>query len=150
MGTYGTDYRNRAFTALVLLGANLPEDSIYPMSKVDGDGEQLNGGNRYRIHFANGQTPPAKAFWSLTMYDMHQCFVVNSIQRYVIGSRDKLTFNHDGSLDIYVQYKSPGADKDSNWLPAPQGDFNLMLRLYWPQESMLNGTWKVPPIQRVD
>ena len=120
------------------------------MTKVDGEGEQLNGGNRYRIHFDNGQTPPANAFWSLTMYDMHQFFVANSIQRYVIGSRDKLTFNRDGSLDIYVQYESPGADKDSNWLPAPQGDFNLMLRLYWPQESMLNGSWKVPPIQRVN
>jgi hypothetical protein len=119
------------------------------MTKVDGDGNPLTGANRYVIHFDKGQTPPANAFWSVTLYDMQQFFVANPIDRYAIGDRDKLKFNDDGSLDLFIQHDSPGADKESNWLPAPEGSFNLIMRLYWPKESMLDGSWKIPPVSRV-
>ncbi len=149
MGSYGTDYPRRAFIALVGLGANLPQDAIYPMTKVDGDGNPLTGANRYVIHFDKGQTPPANAFWSVTMYDMQQFFVANPIDRYAIGDRDKLKFNEDGSLDLFIQHDSPGPERESNWLPAPEGEFNLIMRLYWPKESMLDGSWKIPPVSHV-
>jgi len=149
MGSYGTDYPRRAFIALVGLGANLPQDAIYPMTKVDGDGNPLTGANRYVIHFDKGQTPPANAFWSVTMYDMQQFFVANPIDRYAIGDRDKLKFNEDGSLDLFIQHVSPGPEREPNWLPAPEGEFNLIMRLYWPKESMLDGSCKIPPVSRV-
>ena len=149
MGTYGTDYQQRAYVALIGLGANLPQDAIYPMTKVDGEGKPLTGANRYVIHFDKGRTPPVNAFWSVTLYDMDQFFVPNPINRYAIGDRDRLRFNEDGSLDLLVQHGSPGPEKESNWLPAPEGLFNLIMRLYWPKESMLDGTWKIPPVSRV-
>ena len=92
------------------------------------------------MHFDKGQTPPVNAFWSLTMYNAKQAFVANPINRYAIGDRDKLKFNPDGSLDIYVQHDSPGKDKESNWLPADAGSFNVVMRMYWPKETAFNGT----------
>jgi hypothetical protein len=150
IGSYGTDYPTRAFTAFIGLGAGLPQDAIYPSTKVDAKGKQLTGAHRYAIHFAKGQTPPVNAFWSLTMYDTDQHFIKNPIKRYAIGDRNKLTFNADGSLDIYIQQESPGSEKESNWLPAPKRDFNLVMRLYWPKKEMLDGTWKMPRVERVD
>lgn len=149
LGDYGTNYQTRAFVAVGGLGANLPEDAIYPSTSVDADGKQLNGANNYVMHFEKGQTPPVNAFWSLTMYDPKGYMIKNPINRNVIGDRSNLKQNADGSTDIYIQVKSPGKDKESNWLPAPEGDFNVLLRLYWPKKEMTNGTWKIPAIQLV-
>ena len=149
LGDYGTNYPARAGVAWVGLGANLLADADYPLAHVDGDGNPLNGGFKYVLHFDKGQTPPANAFWSLTMYNSKQAFVANPINRYAIGDRDKLKFNKDGSLDIYIQRDSPGKDKESNWLPADAGDFNIVMRIYWPKETMLNGSWTPPPIKKV-
>lgn len=149
LGRYGTNYDLRALVALIGFGANLPEDAVYLNAKVDGDGRSLNGAQRYVLHFAKGQTPPVNAFWSLTMYNSRQAFVPNPIKRYAIGDRDKLKFNPDGSLNLYIQNASPGKDRESNWLPAPQDDFNLVLRMYWPQPAVLQGAWKAPAVQRL-
>lgn len=148
MGNYGTNYDMRAGVAKVGLGANLPADAVYPMARLDGDGQPLKGANKYVVHFDKGQTPPANAFWSLTMYNSRQFFVANPISRYAIGDRDKLKFNTDGSLDIYIQHDSPGKEKESNWLPADAGDFNMIMRIYWPKEGVLNGGWAPPPVKK--
>lgn len=146
IGTYGTRYLQRAVIALVGLGANLPQDAVYPMARVDSKGEALDGKNRYQIRFTKDQIPPVKGFWSLTMYNNQQFFVANPINRYAIGNRDKLKFEKDGSLILYVQEASPGPDKASNWLPAPKDGFNVIMRLYWPKPSVINGKWAPPPI----
>jgi hypothetical protein len=150
IGQYGTKYQFRAVVALVGLGANLPEDAIYPHAKVDADGKPLTGTNRYTIHFPKGQLPPVDAFWSITLYNAKQFFVDNPIDRYAIGDRDKLKFGDDGSLTLYVQNESPGKDRESNWLPAPKDSFNLFMRLYWPKKAIIDGTWKPPAIVKVD
>lgn len=149
LGKYGTDYTRRAMVAHFGLGANLPADAIYAAARTDADGQPLTGEHRYVLHFDKGQTPPVGGFWSLTMYDDQQFFVDNPLGRYAIGDRDRLRFNKDGSLDLYVQRESPGKGKESNWLPAPAGPFNLMLRLYWPEEPVLKGEWTPPPATRV-
>jgi hypothetical protein len=141
LGQYGTDYAMRSLIAWVGLGANLSADAVYPMTRVDADGRPLSGANKYVLHFDKSQVPPVNAFWSLTMYNDKQAFVANPMNRYAIGDRDALTWNADGSLDIYVQADSPGTSKESNWLPAPHERFNVILRLYWPKESVLNGSW---------
>lgn len=149
-GVYGTDYADRALVTAVGLGANRPQDAIYPTSIVDADGKPYDGANKYVIHFARGQTPPANGFWSLTMYDANFFFVDNTLNKYTVSPRNALKYNEDGSLDLYIQNESPGADKEANWLPAPKGRFMLMLRLYWPNEkepSILNGTWKPPAVK---
>ena len=149
MGNYGNSYLQRAYIALIGLGANVPEDAVYPMTAVDSDGNPYNGSHRYVMHFSKEQLPPVKGFWSLSMYDHEMYFVDNPIRRYAIGDRDKLQFNDDGSLDIYIQHKSPGKDKESNWLPAPSGDFDLVFRAYWPMLSVLTGDWNPPPVKRL-
>lgn len=121
MGTYGTSYLRRANIALGGLGANLPEDAVYPVAFIDGDGNTLTGANKYVLHFDKGQTPPANAFWSVTMYDQDGFQVPNPINRFAIGDRDKLTFNPDGSLDIYVQADSPGQRQGSKLASRAEG-----------------------------
>jgi hypothetical protein len=148
IGRYGTDYQWRAVVALVGLGANLPEDAVYPRATLGANGQPFNGANRYVIQFAKGQLPPVRAFWSISMYNASQFFVKNPIQRYAIGDRDKLNFNGDGSLTLYVQNDSPGKDKESNWLPAPKDNFSLFMRLYWPKKEILEGNWKPPAVVR--
>lgn len=151
MGTYGTSYRQRAIVALAGLGANLPADAIYPAAFVDGEGQALDGANRYVLHFDKGKLPPADAFWSLTMYDNEGFQVPNAIDRFAIGDRDALKFNDDGSLDIFVQAGTPGKDKESNWLPAPKsGAMGPTLRIYSPKADALNGAWVPPPFERVN
>lgn len=145
MGTYGTSYLQRAMVALAGLGANLPADAVYPAAFVDSEGKPLDGANKYVLHFTRDQLPPVDAFWSLTMYDEQGFQVPNPINRFAIGDRDKLKFNADGSLDIYIQAQSPGAEKEANWLPSPaSGAIQPTLRLYSPRASVMNGTW-VPP-----
>ena len=150
VGEFGTDYGFRAVVALLGLGANLPADAIYPNAFVDGDGKALSGGHRYVVHFDKGQTPPANAFWSLTMYDAQSFMVENPIDRYDIASWMPLEYNDDGSLDVYVQKDSPGRDKEPNWLPAAAGEFSITMRVYWPKPAMLDGSWRPPPVKRVD
>jgi hypothetical protein len=151
-GLYGTDYLFRAFVTAIGLGANRPQDAIYPTSLKDTEGNAYDGANRYVMRFAKGQLPPVQGFWSLTMYDSGYFFVSNPINRYSISARQKLKFNPDGSVDLYIQKDSPGADKETNWLPTPAGKFILMLRLYWPHEhdpSIIDGSWKIPTVQKV-
>jgi hypothetical protein len=149
VANFGTDYTYRAVVALVGLGANLPSDAIYPHAVVDSEGQPLNGANRYVVRFPKGQQPPVKAFWSITVYNEKQAFIQNPINRYAIGDRDKLKLDPDGSVTLYVQKDSPGKDKESNWLPTPAGSFNLFMRLYWPEQAIVDGTWKMPPVERV-
>lgn len=149
LGRYGTNYLKRAATALFELGANLPEDAVYPFASMDSDGEPLTGQRRYRLHFEPGELPRVNGFWSLTMYNERQFFVENPIDRYAIGDREELWLNANGSLDLYIQHDSPGGEREANWLPAPEGAFNLMLRLYWPKPAILEGEWAPPPVQRM-
>ncbi|WAS99453.1 DUF1254 domain-containing protein [Nannocystis punicea] len=148
-GQYGVDYERRALVAEVGLGANLPQDALYPATAVDGDGQPLTGANRYVLHFDKGETPPVDGFWSVTLYDEEHFFVANPIDRYAVGDRSKLRRNKDGSVDIYIQQESPGKARETNWLPAPAGPFNLIMRLYWPKEQALTGDWVPPPVTRM-
>ncbi len=108
---------------------------MYPTSEGPAQGAKYNGANKYVMHFAKGELPPVDGFWSLTMYNEQFFFVANPINRYSISARNSLKSNADGSTDLYIQNVSPGKDKESNWLPAPAGDFTLMLRLYWPKKN---------------
>jgi hypothetical protein len=148
IGRYGTDYLWRAVVALIGLGANLPEDAIYPRATVDSDGQPLTGASQYVLHFAPGEFPPVGGFWSVTLYNDKQFFVENPINRYAIGDRDKLKIDDDGALNLYIQNQSPGKDLESNWLPAPKSSFNLFMRLYWPKKEVIEGTWKPPKVER--
>ncbi|OAI45071.1 hypothetical protein AYO44_13185 [Planctomycetaceae bacterium SCGC AG-212-F19] len=148
-GRFGTDYRLRAGVARVMLAVNLPEDALYPITWWDKEGKPLTGAQRYAIHFGKDRLPPAKAFWSLTLYSPQQYLVDNPLGRHAVRSGDSLQFNADGSFDLYVQAQSPGKEREANWLPAPPESFGLMLRLYWPKDEALNGTWAAPAVERV-
>ncbi len=149
-GVYGTNYLQRALITAVGLGANRPEDAVYPTSEADAEGKPYSGANKYVLRFEKGELPPVDGFWSLTMYDGEFFFVENPLNRYTLSQRNKLKPNPDGSVDLYLQHESPGKDKESNWLPAPKDRFILMMRLYWPKEkppSILDGTWKIPAVK---
>ena len=151
-GLYGTNYLDRALITAIGLGANRPQDAIYPTSETDASGKPYDGANSYVMHFNKGQMPPAKGFWSLTMYDGDYFFVANPLNRYTLSSRSNFNTNPDGSVDLLIQAADPGPAKRANWLPAPKGKFILMLRLYWPSEtnpSLINGSWKIPGVTRV-
>jgi hypothetical protein len=149
-GAYGTDYLQRAYITAVALGANLPRDEVDIRAHRDGGGKPLDGARRYVLHFAKGKTPPVHGFWTLTLYNAEHYFVANPLNRYELSSRSKFRYNRDGSLDLYIQKDSPGKGKESNWLPAPSGKFELMLRLYWPKDGPLKGAWTPPAVQRMD
>ena len=147
-GDYGTDYLFRAAVTQLGLGANIAQEALYPVMFTDSEGKPLTGTNNYTIHFNPGQTPPVKAFWSVTMYNSKYLFVDNPINRYSIGTyTEGLKNNTDGSLDIYIQHTSPGKDRESNWLPSDKNSFHLILRMYLPAEEVLNGTWTPPPVR---
>ena len=149
MGSYGTNYDLRALIAYLGLGANLPEDAIYPSTSVDSDGNPLTGTENYVLHFGKYEIPPVNAFWSLTAYDKRNLLVANPINRFSVGDRNKLKYNMDGSLDIYIRNTSPGKDKEANWLPSPkEGPLYLTLRLYWPKEEALTGIWTPPAVRK--
>ena len=149
-GVYGTDYLQRALIAAVGLGANRPRDTCYALSATDAAGQPYSGNFPYVMHFSPGQAVSADGFWSLTMYDTDYFFVENPLARYSLSARDELKSNPDGSLDLYIQRHPPGAGLESNWLPAAEGKFNLMLRFYWPNQSLLDGSWKVPPVKQTN
>jgi hypothetical protein len=150
IGVYGDYYLKRAVIAMTGLGANQPEDAMYPQSLTDADGKPLVGGSRYVLRFAKGGLPPAEAFWSLTLYDADGFPVANPLNRYAVGDRDALAYNSDGSLDIFIQPDSPGRDKEANWLPSPKsGGLNITMRLYAPKVQALEGSWVPPAIRPV-
>jgi len=149
-GLYGTAYRQRALITAIGLGANRPQDAVYPTSEGPDVLKKYSGEKKYMLHFEKGGMPPVKGFWSLTMYDASYFFVPNTLNRYTLSQRNNFKTNKDGSVDPYVQQESPGTDKEANWRPAPAGQFILMMRLYWPTEtspSLLDGTWKIPEVK---
>lgn len=150
MGVYGNYYVKRAIVAMVGLGANQPEDAIYPLCIADAEGKPLVGEQRYVLHFPKDRLPPVNAFWSVTMYDEAGFQVANQLNRFAIGDRDPLAFNADGSLDILIQHADPGADKRANWLPAPaKGRLGLTMRLYAPKPEAMDGRWNPPSVKPV-
>jgi hypothetical protein len=153
LGTYGTNYMKRAVVAAFGWPANQELDAVYPYTEVDSAGQKLNGGNKYTLTFAKDATPPVNGFWSITMYEIDQgwWFVPNALNKFTVSPRNNLQSNPDGTVTLYFQNESPGADKESNWLPAPKGDFIAMLRMYWPKDngpSILNGSWKPPAVKK--
>ena len=149
LGVYGNDYFVRAVVAQRGLGANQPQDAVYPLNLLDGEGKPVMGENRYVVSFKKGELPPADAFWSLTMYDAEGFPVANPINRYALGDRDALVFNGDGSLDIFVQNEDPGPQQRANWLPGPaHGPITMTLRIYAPRPEALDGRWSPPPVVR--
>jgi hypothetical protein len=152
-GVYGTQYLDRALITAIGLGANRPQDAVYPTGEKDADGKEFDGASKkYVVHIDKGQMPPVNGFWSFTMYDAKYFFVPNPINRYTLSSRNKFVTNPDGSVDLYLQADSPGKAKEANWLPAPRAKFIPMLRLYWPKEtppSIIDGTWTPPAVKQV-
>ena len=146
MGVYGNYYLKRAIVTRLGLGANLPEDAIYPLNLADETGKPLDGSNKYTIHFDKGSTPPVNAFWSITMYDPEGNAYRNNLDRQAVSSWMPFVFNADGSLDVYFQNENPGKNKEANWLPSPKGGFNLTMRMYSPKAEALTGRWNPPPI----
>jgi hypothetical protein len=145
---FGTDYFMRTAVAKSNILVNAPNETRYYYQDLDASGVRLDGDKRYTVTFANGQLPPTRGFWSLTVYDEHHFFVPNTLDRYSLGTRNKaLKYGSDGSLTLYLQADSPGADKDSNWLPVPKGaPFSLMLRDYWPDARAANRSWTPPAV----
>jgi hypothetical protein len=150
MGVYGNYYLKRAIIAQAGLGANLPEDAIYPVYLADESGKPLDGASKYTLHFAKDDAPPANAFWSITLYDSQGFQVPNSLNRFAVSSWMPFKYNADGSLDLYFQNESPGADREANWLPAPKEPFNLTMRIYAPKSEALTGKWNPPPVTQAN
>ena len=150
-GEYGTKYLWRATVSNIGWGANLDKDAVYPSTKVSSDGAPLIGANTYTVHFAKGETPPVDGFWSITMYDSSYFFYANALNKLAVSLRDNPVLNADGSLDLYFSHDKPANAPQANWLPAPAGQFILMMRMYWPKEtspSILDGTWSPPPVKK--
>jgi hypothetical protein len=148
MGVYGNYYFKRAVVTLIGLGANPAEDAVYPLLTADADGNPVAGENDYVIHFDADKLPPAYAFWSVTMYDAEGFQVANELDRFAIGDRDPLTYNADGSLDLYLQHTNPGPEREANWLPAPLGPLGITMRLYAPKREVLDGRWHPPAVRK--
>jgi hypothetical protein len=148
MGVYGNYYLKRALVAAIGLGANIPEDAIYPLNLADGAGKPLDGANKYTLHFDKASLPPVNAFWSVTLYDSEGYQVSNALNRFAVSSWMPFKYNSDGSLDLYFQNETPGLDKEANWLPAPKAAFNLTMRLYAPKSDALTGKWNPPPVMK--
>ena len=149
IGKYGTDYEFRAIIATVGLGANTPDEAIYPTGIADGNGQLYDGTNAYRLTFAPGEAPPAKYFWSITMYDSAGYLVANPATVHSLGpSHPPLVEQPDGSIVIAIQQTEP-TEPDVNWLPAPPTGFRMSLRLYGPSQAALSGEWRPPGVVKV-
>jgi len=147
---WGTDYLNRTATSKSNMFENRPDETKYIYTDNDSQGQQMDGHNNYTITFPKGQTPPVKGFWSVTLYGDTHFFNPNPLKRYSLGTKNKnLVPNADGSLTLYAGAKSPGKDKENNWLPAPNGTFSLYIRCYWPEQAVLDGTWTAPKIEKL-
>jgi hypothetical protein len=148
---FGVDYFTRTAVAKSNIFVNRNSETKYFYQDLDSSGERLTGYERYTVTFVKGQLPPVKGFWSLTVYNEHHFFAPNELKRYSIGTKNKtLQYNADGSLTLYVQAEPPADEKRSNWLPAPESDFSLYLRAYWPQAAITNGTWTPPAVVRLE
>ena len=148
MGVYGNEYLRRAVVTLVGLGANPAQDAVYPLLLTDADGQPIDGAHDYVLHFEREQLPPVHAFWSVTMYHAEGFQIPNELDRFALGDRDPLSYHPDGSLDNYFQRGNPGPDRESNWLPAPDGPIGITMRLYAPDEKALDGRWTPPAVRR--
>ena len=148
---WGFDYLMRTACAKSNMFENRPNETQYYYTDNDTKGEQLLGHNLYTVTINKGEFPPVNGFWSLTVYNKHHLFEVNDLNRYSLGTKNKdLKYNDDGSLTFYVSSKSPGADKETNWIPAPEKTFSLYLRAYWSKEAILDGSWTPPIIERIE
>jgi hypothetical protein len=154
---YGTDYLTRATWASNGWPSQQPDVSVYPTTYVDGSGVKLNGTNNYTLTFPKDAMPPIHdgGFWSITMYQIDNglWFYPNKLNKLTVSTRDKFVLNDDGSLTLYFQHESPGAEREANWLPAPKTPFAMTMRLYWPNQtppSILDGTWAPPPVLKVE
>ncbi|SDJ47425.1 Uncharacterized conserved protein [Frankineae bacterium MT45] len=146
---WGFDYLTRAATAKSNMYVNQPEETRYFFVETDGEGERLNGSNAYTLTFAPSQIPPADGFWSLTMYNPEHFFATNDVNRYSVGTKTRsLRFEPDGSLTVHIQHNPPPPEHESNWLPSPDGDFEMTIRTYWPKPEVNDGTWSPPPVER--
>lgn len=147
------DYMSRMSAAVLGIYGNSKDEALYPVYFVDSGNQKLDGTDRYTLRFAPGQLPPVNAFWSLTLYELPASLLyANPLNRYLINSPmlPSLKQDADGGITLYVQNESPGAEQESNWLPAPKGPFFAVLRLYWPKPEALDGQWKAPPLQRAN
>jgi hypothetical protein len=146
---WGTDYVNRTATAKSNMYDNKPAETKYIYRDFDSQGQQLHGKNIYTVTFPKGQLPPVKGFWSLTLYNEHHLFHTNALNRYSLGTKSKsLQYNPDGSLTLFFGAKSPGKNKETNWVPAPNGTFSLYIRAYWPEKAILDGSWMPPNVAK--
>ena len=144
---FGTDYIHRMGAVKAYPYANKRNETVYFYTANDSKLQQLVGKSSYEVTFPKGQLPPAKGFWSLTVYNPEHFFYPNALKRYALGTKNKsLKYNDDGSLTLYLGNKSPGKEKESNWLPAPAGNFSIWIRAYWPDQAILDGTWKPPAV----
>jgi hypothetical protein len=144
------DYTTRAVAAAMGIYGNTKEEAVYVGTRVNAEHQQLIGSQPYVLHFDKKDLPPAKFFWSMTLYDLPaRHLVANPIHRYSVGDRTQgLKYGADGSLDIYVQNTPPGANEMSNWLPAPVGAYDLVMRIYGPHQTVLDGSWTFPTLQK--
>lgn len=149
-----SNHMYRMLAAVLIIYGNSKQEAMYPVYAIDANGQKLDGAqNRYILRFAPGQFPPVNAFWSLTMYELpSRLLVANPLNRYLINSPmlPDLKRDPDDGVTLYIQYDSPGKDKEANWLPAPSGPFLMFLRLFWPKPEVLDGKWRQPPLQRAD
>lgn len=157
--TFGTreylknNYLYRMAAAVLGIYGNSKQEAMYPVYTLDADGRKLEGSSRYTLRFEAGELPPVNAFWSLTMYGLPDSLLVaNPLNRYLLNSpmMPKFKKDSDGGLTLYIQSESPGKDLEANWLPAPKGPFMVVMRLYWPKEAAIDGTWVAPPMKRVN
>ncbi|WP_206957356.1 DUF1254 domain-containing protein [Trinickia acidisoli] len=147
-GNYRDDYALRAYATFSHAGAATTRDEVFPTVSVDGDGQPLDGSHEYVMHFTRKTLPPARAYWTITAYTSDGALVADRVPHHSIDSHDRLRRNRDGSIDIYVSSKSPGRMRQSNWLPTPQGPFQLVMRLFAPQPSATDGSWAPPKLER--
>ena len=147
------NYLHRMAGAVLGIWGNSEQEAIYPTYMVDADGRKLDGARRYTLRFRPGQLPPVNSFWSLTMYELPASLLVaNPIDRYLLNSPmlADMVRDDDGGITFYIQHDSPGEAKEPNWLPAPESPFSVVMRLYWPKAEALDGTWRIPPLTRVE
>ena len=146
---FGTDYYHRMGAVKAYPYSNRRNETMYYYTSNDSQMQPMVGESSYTVTFPKGQLPPTKGFWSLTVYNPEHFFYPNALERFALGTKNKtLKYGDDGSLTLYVGNKSPGKEKESNWLPAPKGGFSIWIRSYWPDQPMLDGTWKPPVIKK--
>jgi hypothetical protein len=149
-GAFGADYAVRTAIARSNMYENRFNETKYIFTDTDAEGKQLNGNAQYSVTFPKGQVPPVDGFWSLTLYNEHHFYNPNPLKRYSLGTKNKnLQTGADGSLTLFAGAKSPGVDKETNWLPAPAAPFSLYIRCYWPKQEAIDGSWKPPKVVKV-